>query len=233
MVPEHRTAFGSWWDEVCDWPFLHFFALLFQATPDYTAAPLSQAVAADEIQRVSDCSIAPLDPIQDPETQRLEASVGSEGVVDVSKMIPAASQALDRFESSVAAVGGTIVLKSAYRPMSYQKHLQNVWYKWMYELRDNTDPACQDLRTQLQDEFTRHHLIETQHPVAISDHTRGLAFDATVDLPGHTRLGRRRVTLDTLAHLAGLVRPAIESDPVHFKYVGRELAWHNRHMRNG
>jgi D-alanyl-D-alanine dipeptidase len=135
-------------------------------------------------------------------------------------MVPAAARALDRFQSKVQSVGGTIVLKSAYRPSAYQKHLQNVWYKWMSELRNNQDPACQALRAQVQEEFTRHRLIETQHPVAVSDHTRGLAFDATVALPQHARIGRRRVTLDGLAHLSGLVRPAIVADPVHFKFLG-------------
>src|SRR5205085_9754159 len=108
----------------------------------------------------------------------------------------AAASALERFQSNVAAAGGSIILKSAYRPAAYQQHLQNVWYKWMHELRDNEDPACQELRAHVQEEFTRHRLIETQHPVTISDHTRGLAFDATVELPSHPRLGRRRVDID-------------------------------------
>jgi D-alanyl-D-alanine dipeptidase len=148
-------------------------------------------------------------------------------------MVPAAARALNLFQSKIAALGGSIVLKSAYRPAAYQKHLQNVWYKWM-ELRNNTDPGCQGLRAQVQEEFTRHHLIETQHPVEISDHTRGLAFDATVQLPTRARLGRRRFTLDSLARLAGLLRPAIAADPVHFKYVGARVhvASVRRH-RNG
>ena len=72
----------------------------------------------------------------------------------------------------------------------------------------------------MEEEFKRHHLIETQHPVTVSDHTRGLAFDATVELPSQARLGRRRVNVDTLARLTGFRRPAIAADPVHFKYVG-------------
>jgi hypothetical protein len=90
----------------------------------------------------------------------------------------------------------------------------------MHELRDSDDSAGQELRAEVEQEFNRHHLIETQHPVTISDHTRGLAFDATVELPSRARLGRRRVNVDVLAHLAGFRRPAIVADPVHFKYVG-------------
>ena len=164
------------------------------------------------------CAVAPLDPITDVSAEQLEAGMGLD-VVDVRDMVPAAARALDRFQSKVAGVGGTIVLKSAYRPAAYQKHLQNVWYKWMDELRNNHVPGCQGLRAQVGEEFTRHRLIETQHPVAVSDHTRGLAFDATVALPLHAAKGRR-LTLDGLAHLAGLLRPAIAADPVHFKFLG-------------
>jgi D-alanyl-D-alanine dipeptidase len=163
--------------------------------------------------------VTPLDPIDDPAARQLEAADSPAGVVDVLDMVPAAAHALDLFESRVAGVGGTMILKSAYRPASYQKHLQNVWYKWMVELRNNHDPACQDLRSQVQDEFKRHRLIETQHPVATSDHTRGIAFDATVALPPNAKIGRRRLTLDSLARMVGLLRPAIASDPVHFKYL--------------
>jgi len=182
------------------------------------ATETSAAVQPD--QPIGTCSVAPLDPIEDPAARQLEAATEPNGTVDISDMVPAAARALDRFESKVNAMGGSMVLKSAYRPAAYQKHLQNVWYKWMDELRNNDDPACQPLRSEVQEEFTRHHLIETQHPVAISDHTRGLAFDATVSLPANPRSGRRRLTLDGLARLSGLLRPAIAADPVHFKYVG-------------
>lgn len=205
-------------------PVVRYFTSLFDWTP---VAPTPDAVPASTVagtvaEAVAPCSVAALDPIEDPAAQALEAESlnSTQGVVDVADMVPAAARALDRFQSKVQSVGGTMVLKSAYRPSAYQKHLQNVWYKWMDELRNNQEPACQALRAQVQEEFTRHHLIETQHPVAVSDHTRGLAFDATVDLPHSARVGRRRVTLDGLAHLAGLVRPAIVADPVHFKFLG-------------
>jgi D-alanyl-D-alanine dipeptidase len=211
----------------------------------FTPAPLQPApvspTVADTSQPgvqpapVAACSVPALDPITDPAAEQLEADANAEtgSSVDVTGMVPAAAHALNLFESKVAAVGGNMVLKSAFRPAAYQRHLQDVWYKWM-ELKSNTDPGCQDLRTQVQAEFQRHHLIESQHPVAVSDHTRGLAFDATVALPQHARLGRRRLTLDSLAHLVGLLRPAIASDPVHFKYVGslRAASVRRRNPRN-
>lgn len=174
------------------------------------------------------CAVAPLDPVEDAAARQLEAASGSE-VVDVADMLPAAARALGLFQSKVAGIGGKMVLRSAYRPSAYQMHLQNVWYKWMVELRRNLDPACQALRAQVQDEFQRHRLMETQHPVALSDHTRGIAFDATVELPRNAHLGRRRLTLDGLAHLAGLWRPAIAADPVHFIYRGKSRTPVRRH----
>jgi len=69
------------------------------------------------------------------------------------------------------------------------------------------------------DEFTRHKLMPTQMPVTDSDHTRGIAFDAAILMPRLARLKKRRVSLDRLALLAGLRRPDIRHDPVHFKLV--------------
>lgn len=204
-------------------PVLHLVASLFQ--PGHPAALPEPPV-------VKACAVAPLDPVNDPSALQLEIHQGP-GVVDVDGMLPAAARALDLFQTKVASIGGTIVLKSAYRPSAYQQHLQNVWYKWMNELRDNEEPACQGLRAGVEEEFNRHRLIETQHPVAVSDHTRGIAFDATVDLPSRAKLGRRRITLDRLARLAGLVRPAIAADPVHFKYLGVRLKVSARRKRNG
>jgi D-alanyl-D-alanine dipeptidase len=209
----------SWTEALFNLPVVRFFTSLFEPAREVASTPLDlQAPAADIAPVANACPVAPLDLIADPAAEQLEASMGAD-VVDVTDMVPAAAAALGRFQSKVAAVGGSIVLKSAYRPAAYQQHLQNVWYKWMGELRNNNDPACQELREQVHNEFTMHRLIETQHPVAVSDHTRGLAFDATVALP-LKKASRRRVTLDGLARTVGLIRPAIAADPVHFKFTG-------------
>jgi hypothetical protein len=162
------------------------------------------------------CSASPLPAITDPDGLKFEAAEGPSGAVDVGGLLPAMARALARFQMLVTSVGGTMELKSAYRPPAYQAHLQEVWFKWM-ELRNNREPGCQELRASVEAEFARHHLLETQKPVTFSDHTRGLAFDATVVVPPAARLKRRRVNLDRLALLAGIRRPDITHDPVHFK----------------
>jgi hypothetical protein len=218
-----QPAAPSWETEILNWPVVRFFASLFTDPATLPVPSGGEAPAPSPRVAMGACSVPPLVPITDPTAQALEARDTPDGDIDVNDMIPAAAHALDLFESKVEAVGGSIELKSAYRPAAYQAHLQDVWYKWM-ELKNNHDPGCQDLRAQVQEEFLRHHLIESQHPVTVSDHTRGLAFDATVALPQHARIGRHFFTLDSLARLAGLLRPAIASDPVHFKYVGAVLA---------
>ena len=218
--PAVQATSPSWEESLWNLPVLRFFEHLFQPT---ATQPSGIAGAAEVSGAASPCPVKPLDPIVDPAALQLESMSGSANVVDVSDMVPAAASALLRFQTRVESIGGSMVLKSAYRPAAYQQHLANVWYKWMDELRNNTDPACQPLRARVQAEFTGHHLIETQHPVAVSDHTRGLAFDATVELPKLAKVGRRRVTLDSLARLAGLLRPAILADPVHFKFIGGRL----------
>ncbi len=165
------------------------------------------------------CPVTPLEAIEDSAAKDLEANNLPGGAIDTKDMLPGAARALDLFATKVASLGGSLVLHSAYRPEAYQRHLQDVWYKWM-DLKSNNVAACQGLRGAVQAEFLHHHLLESQHPVAVSDHTRGLAFDATVDLPKNAKIGRRKATLDLLARLAGLVRPAIVADPVHFKFLG-------------
>jgi len=92
----------------------------------------------------------------------------------------------------------------------------------MRELRFNRQPGCQAMRAQVEDEFTRHKLMPTQMPVTDSDHTRGIAFDAAVMMPRvvvRTKKRRVSLSLDRLALMAGLRRPDIRRDPVHFKLV--------------
>lgn len=162
------------------------------------------------------CRVAPLPAITDPEASAFENSTDSAGPIDTGGLMPAMARALERFRELVDSVGGKFELKSAYRPPAYQAHLQEVWYKWM-ELRRNLQSGCRALRAEVKAEFERHNLMESQKPVSSSDHTRGLAFDAVVVLPRLARLRRSGISLDRLARLAGITRPDIRRDPVHFK----------------
>lgn len=177
--------------------------------------PLPDLSAIEIAPPASNCSVAPLPEILDAEAVRFE----NEESPDTGGLLPAMAEALEKFRKLVASAGGTFDLKSAYRPLAYQEHLQQVWFKWMRELRFNRQPGCQALRAQVNEEFTRHKLMPTQMPVTDSDHTRGIAFDAAVLMPRLARLKKRRVSLDRLALLAGLRRPDIRRDPVHFKLV--------------
>jgi hypothetical protein len=209
-APAAAPSQNSWLDLLWSLPVFDWFA----PQPVQPPAPPVPPVAA-----LGTCSVAPLPPITDPQAEAFNSGES----LDTADLTTGMARALNRFQSVVAKVGGSFELKSAYRPPAYQQHLQQVWDKWM-QLRYNQDAACQDLRLQVRQEFARHHLIETQRPVSSSDHTRGLAFDATVVLPPHATIRRRKVTLDLLARFAGLRRPDILHDPVHFKYVGGRTA---------
>jgi hypothetical protein len=202
---------------VCSLPVLNWFIPQSSATAE-PGTPEAAGVAS-RVLAPGPCTVSPLPPVTDP---RAEAFNTGESV-DTAHLNRRMSRALARFRRIVAAVGGSLDLKSAYRPPAYQQHLQQVWDKWML-LRNNNVAACQDLRAQVQQEFTRHHLLESQRPVNSSDHTRGLAFDATVVLPSNARIRRRKVTLDSLARLVGLRRPDVMHDPVHFKFIGGKPA---------
>jgi len=198
----------NWLDILRDLPVVRW--AMPSSAPAAPTAPLAPPV----------CKVAPLPAIQDLDAQEFENATGLNGAIDTTGLKPPMARALDRFRQLVTSLGGTFDLKSAYRPEAYQEHLQQVWFKWM-EMRNNHDSGCQMLRAAVEEEFTRHHLIETQKPVTSSDHTRGLAFDAVVVLPKNVHMKRRRVTLDKLSLLAGLKRPDIVHDPVHFKLVLR------------
>jgi D-alanyl-D-alanine dipeptidase len=204
----------SWLARLWSLPIFHPFSLLFFEEP-VTANPV--AVAAAPV--LSNCNVEPLPEIRTAEALDFESKVGSSEVVDLQGLTSATAEALERFQRAVNAVGGKMVLTSAYRPAAYQEHLQAVWHKWM-ELRRNNDEGCQALKASVEEEFTRHQLLLSQHPVPVSDHTLGIGFDAWVAVPQRARLNRRRVSLDSLARLSGILRPSVRRDPVHFRLIG-------------
>ena len=171
----------------------------------------------------AECKVAPLTEITDPDAMAFERNADT-APADVDGLMPDAAQALETFENMVISLGGTVVLKSAYRPPAYQAHLHEVWVKWVKELRNNRSSGCRDLREEVGAEFTRHLLLVKQQPVPDSDHALGLAFDAAIAMPRAARLNGKRVTVDKLAALAGIKRPNSRRDPVHFKLVANRPA---------
>ena len=204
-----QTFEQSFFDRLWTLPILSLFAPTLPEPLEFEAP----------VPTTPPCLIEPLSEISDPAAQEFEAAVGTDGVVNTDGLTFGTSRALNRFEHLVVSAGGRVVVKSAYRPATYQAHLQELWDKWMVELRHNFTEECAPLRAIVWDEFSRHDLLESQRPATSSDHTRGLSFDAAVYLPRGARLGRRRVGIDSLARIAQLRRPAIASDPVHFKLI--------------
>ena len=164
------------------------------------------------------CKVAPLSDIYDDEALMFEQNAET-APADVDGLMPHAAEAMDAFKEMVTSLGGTFELKSAYRPPAYQAHLHEVWVKWVKELRNNRANGCRALREEVGAEFKRHQLLVKQQPVALSDHERGLAFDASIAMPRVARLKGKRVNLDKLAALAGVERPDKRRDPVHFKLI--------------
>jgi D-alanyl-D-alanine dipeptidase len=175
----------------------------------------AQLKSLSRFRMLAGCRVAPLPEISDPEALAFEKNAET-SPADVDDLTPDAAQALDTLKEMVTSVGGTFELKSAYRPPAYQAHLHEVWVKWVKELRNNRSSGCRALREEVGAEFARHQLLVKQQPVPASDHARGLAFDAAVAMPRAARLNGKRVTVDKLAALAGMKRPTIRRDPVHF-----------------
>jgi D-alanyl-D-alanine dipeptidase len=195
-----------------------------EALPDLPARAFSSLIVDAELnsllraRMLAGCKVAPLTEISDSEALAFERDAET-APVDIDDLMPEAAQALDAFKEMVTSLGGTFELKSAYRPPAYQAHLHEVWVKWVKELRNNRSSGCRALREEVGAEFARHQLLVKQQPVPASDHTLGLAFDATIAMPRAARLKGKRVTVDKLAALAGIRRPDKRRDPVHFKVV--------------
>jgi hypothetical protein len=204
----------SYVDQLWSLSIFRFFTPSFAPTPAFTAPELEELVMTEPF---SGCPVEPLAEVSDTEALSLENRTGALGAVDLDGLTPSTAVALAKFQRMVNAVGGSIAITSAYRPSAYQEHLREVWEKWMVDLRYNTDPLCQDLRAEVKEEFSRHTLLESQRPVLFSDHTRGLSFDAAVRLPRMKKGRKFRVSVDLLARRAGIRRPDIRRDPVHFK----------------
>lgn len=162
------------------------------------------------LNKPGDCSVGNLTPVTDPLALRFEHG----NTIDISGLTPQMQSALSLFKERVNEAGGHFVLNSAYRPPAYQAHLLEVWTKWQ-QLKDNHNPACQTLRSQVQAEMRKHQLRAA--PASISGpHTKGLAIDVSI-APSITGLPLDKF-LD-IAKNCGLYRRILKGDPIHFEHL--------------
>lgn len=151
------------------------------------------------------CPVDPL-PVYSPDPYPL----------DIANLAPRMQTALQCLQAAIGrqtSPGGNpgmSTVDSAYRPSSYNRHLQEVWDKWMRELIENDRPECQSLRTEVRNHFNSHDLIPSARarPHTNSAHTRGQAFDLSSNLYDGV--------LDVLAVDCNVVRPDPLGDPPHF-----------------
>jgi hypothetical protein len=154
---------------------------------------------------VRSCDVPPLTLVTDPEAVAFERGNN----INTERLVANMQTALTCFQGAVVNAGGTFTLTSAYRPVTYQQHLQEVWDRWS-DLRDKREAECQELREEVRIEFEEHHhLLLGQRPVTNSSHTRGEAIDAAINLPAGT-------SVNVLANECELTRPVPQRDPVHF-----------------
>ena len=158
---------------------------------------------------VKTCSIAPLTPLTDPTAISFE---NGNSIDTVNLMLPTQT-GLDCMRRTVPQLGGSFTLTSAFRPVTYQQHLREVWDTWI-DVRYKLEPECLELLNEAQAEFQRHRLLLTQRPAAgnpNAPHSRGVAFDARITgLPSGN-------SVDTVAAACALHRPWPVVDPVHYQ----------------
>ncbi|MBK8811752.1 MAG: hypothetical protein IPN69_13605 [Acidobacteria bacterium] len=147
---------------------------------------------AESQNKPKQCAVAPLSPITNPDAQKYESgdrvNLGglTSGTRDAlrclqNQIVPelasvAPGQPLET--GSTDARGFTV--NSGYRPQAYQDHLLEVWDKWQL-LKNNKQPECQNLKTQLRKEIGKSgHDLAERPSAKISNHTRGTAFDISI-----------------------------------------------------
>lgn len=137
---------------------------------------------------------------------------------DAANLAPRMQTALQCFQTAVRDAGGTIAVESAYRPTAYNRHLKEVWDKWMNELRRDSDPACQVRRTEVENHFNSHKLKPNRaaRPHPNSAHTRldanGNPAGEAIDISSNLPYG----VLDVLAFGCNLYGPDPIGDTPHF-----------------
>lgn len=158
------------------------------------------------IQVSGTCPLAALNQITDPAA--IDFENGNRIRTDLMNADMIAG--LQCLQTRASNAGGSLRVTSAFRPPEYQRHLREVWDKHFTD--DYRDiEACNDVYSEIDQEYTRHGLLDTQRPAASSAHTRGEAFDANWTLPATT-------TIDILANQCQLQRPYPTNDRVHFTH---------------
>lgn len=140
------------------------------------------------------CPILPLEPyLPDPEP------------VDITAPNFKLGTQLACMQNAIRASNGTSRVNSGYRSAPYNKHLQQVWDKWLELLRADQPECAAELAT-AENHKNAHELVA--RPANSSAHTRGEAFDLSSGLYDGI--------LDVLGFGCGLRRPDPISDPPHF-----------------
>ncbi len=154
------------------------------------------------------CEVSPLTPITDAEALIFEGGK----TVDLSKLDSDMTIAHQCVKKAVEAAGGELKVDSAYRPPAYQRHLLEVWNKWVLLNRArNNQPECQDLKKIVENEKLKHKLV-AQPASERGMHTKGKAIDMDA-----TGISTEKFLDIATGEECKLYRRMPIKDPVHFE----------------
>jgi len=166
---------------------VQFDLTLNQVTP----APLGVAAA---VVNTGNCPFPPLPPVS-ADAQIFEngqtVSFTAVNLPPVQDNLTKLQTEVNKFKTALttAQPGSSIVINSAYRPMSYQRHLWEVSSYWFQgnpvggegPLKDNFNSACSALKAQVGAEITHHKIGSmVSNPSICAPHVRGIGVDLKV-----------------------------------------------------
>jgi hypothetical protein len=151
---------------------------------------------------VSTCQVPPLTPLTDPVAIQFENG----NTINTDPQYFNLGSNLNCLKNAVTNYGGSYSLKSAYRPVAYQKHLREVYYAWK-DLKGRREAECEDLLLEVKAEAQKHGIAYP--PAVTSNHSKGNAFDLAIS-------GLSNNQIDSAAQGCGLYRFAPIKDKNHF-----------------
>jgi len=102
---------------------------------------------------------------------------------NVNKNLIKLQQEFNKMNDELKKIGASATVTSAYRPLAYQQHLYEIWDRWAnYNLKDNTLPACDNLASLVQNEYSKHQLRSVVNsPNGCAPHVKGTGIDVQLN----------------------------------------------------
>lgn len=146
---------------------------------------------------------------------------------NTARLTPETAQAKLCIDDRIRVLGGTPVLTSAFRTEAYQRHLWEIYDRWIGDkktrrpgLNENTQPECAELKAKVKAQWDHHGLggLKTSPAFSAGRHPLGRALDYSRKSTINPLEGRGvNIANDVAAQCSGVTYPLPDVDKGHFE----------------